>query len=97
MHTYVYSSTDSRTRTSIQYEHTDAGSTKKVVSELIIFILFSRSHFLIGVLMLLRTLLVVIGQFWLQIELPVYYAGASRPQQCDMVCFPDFYNSVPGC
>ena len=77
MHAYVYSSIDSRT--SIQYEHTDAGSTKKVVSELIIFILFSRSHFLIGVLMLLRTLLVVIGQFWLQIELPVYYAGASRP------------------
>ena len=29
--------------------------------------------------MLLRTLLVVIGQFWLQIELPVYHAGASRP------------------
>ena len=45
--------------------------------------------------MLLGTLCDVIGQFWLQIELHIYYAGAPSPWYCDMVCFPDFYNSVP--
>ena len=64
---------------------------------LINFILSSRSHFWIGVLMLLGTLCDVIGQFWLQIELHIYYAGAPSPWYCDMVCFPDFYNSVPDC
>ena len=43
------------------------------------FILPSRSHFWIGVLMLLRTLWDVIGQFLLQIELPSYYAWAPSP------------------
>ena len=59
------------------HEHTVAGNTTKIGSELIFFILSSRCHFWIGVLMLLRTWWDEIGQFWLQIGLPIYYAGAS--------------------
>ena len=78
LHTYVCSSTKTVGQAPT-WTHNDAGSTKKIVSELIIFILSSSSHFWIGVLMLLGTLCDVIGQFWLQIELPIYYAGAPSP------------------
>ena len=78
MHPYVCSSTKTVGQTPTR-THTDAGSTKKIVSDLIIFILSSESHFWIGVLMLLRTLWDVIGQFLLIIVLPIYYAGAPSP------------------
>ena len=76
IHMYVYPQRQSDKH---PHKHTDAGSTKKIVSELIIFILSSGSHFWIGVLMLLRTLWDVIGQFMLIIVLPIYYAGAPSP------------------
>ena len=78
MHMYVYPQRQSDMH---PHEHTEtyinAGSTMKIVSELIIFILSSRSHFWIGVLM--QSFFLFFFLFLYKIKKKNTYFGPYRP------------------